>query len=150
MKWSFRWTIWSNSLMLDKKILHFFIVFIWNALITYFAYLFWLMRHDVLNAIKWESWLWKQEIKLKCLWCVEKKFAVKCIKTFRNQNFLFFCQFNFLKNDMLIKQHYRYLIFLIKFNYLIGPNILQLVLDFITYSIICRLDFLRTCWCEPS
>ena len=33
------------------------------------------------------------------------------------------------------KEHDGYLIFFIKFNYLIGPNILQLVFNFITYSI---------------
>ena len=36
---------------------------------------------------------------------------------------------------MLIKQYYGYLIFFIKFNYLIGPNILQMVFDLIIYSI---------------
>ena len=33
---------------------------------------------------------------------------------------------------MLMKEYHGKLIFLIKFNYLIGPNILQLVFDFIT------------------
>ena len=36
---------------------------------------------------------------------------------------------------MLIKEYYRYLLFLIKFNYLIEP-ILHLVPDFITYSVV--------------
>ena len=36
---------------------------------------------------------------------------------------------------MLIKQYYWYFMFFIKFNYLIGTNILQIVFDFITYSV---------------
>ena len=39
------------------------------------------------------------------------------------------------KGYLLIKEHYGYFIFFIKFNYLIGPNILQLVFSFITYSV---------------
>ena len=39
------------------------------------------------------------------------------------------------KGYSLIKEHYGYLIF-IKFNYLIGSNILQLVFNFTTYSIV--------------
>ena len=37
---------------------------------------------------------------------------------------------------MLMKEPYGYLVFFIKFNSLIGPNILQLVFDFIIYSIV--------------
>ena len=37
---------------------------------------------------------------------------------------------------LLINEHYRYLIFFIKFNYLIGSIILQLVFDSVTYSIV--------------
>ena len=37
---------------------------------------------------------------------------------------------------LLINEHYGYLIFFIKFNYLIGSIILQLVFDSVTYSIV--------------
>ena len=36
---------------------------------------------------------------------------------------------------MIVKKYYRYLIFFIKFNYLIGPKIIQLTFGYITYSI---------------
>ena len=49
-----------------------------------------------------------------------------------------FREFNFLKKDIYVNkgtEYYEY-IFFIKFNYLIEPNILQSVFDFITYSIV--------------
>ena len=62
---------------------------------------------------------------------------------FTNQRFnkselLLYHEFNFLKKVifMLIKEHYGYLIFFIKFYYLIGPNKLQLLFDVITNSIV--------------
>ena len=58
-------------------------------------------------------------------------------KTFTNQNFHFYVSSIFWRRIfVLIKEHYVYLIFSIRFNYLIGPNILQLVFDFITYAIV--------------
>ena len=58
------------------------------------------------------------------------------IKTFANQNFHFSMGSIFWKRMfMLIKEQYKYLIFFIKFNYLIGPNIIQLLFGFITYSV---------------
>ena len=61
------------------------------------------------------------------------------IKTFTNQNFLFSgdSMSSIFQKDifMLIKQYYWYLIFFIKFNYLIETNILQIVSNFITCSI---------------
>ena len=64
---------------------------------------------------------------------------------FTNQNFhksklLLFCDFNFLKKDIYVKGTLQ--IFDIIFNNLIGPNILQLVFDFIAYSIVALYDFL--------
>ena len=51
--------------------------------------------------------------------------------------FLLFCEFNLVKKDVYVNEAILQIFDLfIKFNYLIGPNILQLVFDFIVYSIV--------------
>ena len=61
---------------------------------------------------------------------------------FTSQNFhksqlpLFQSSIFWKRISMLIKKHYGYMMFFIKFYYLIGPYILQLVFDFITYPIV--------------
>ena len=62
------------------------------------------------------------------------------IKSFTNQNFLFSGDgmSSIFQKDMLmlIKQHYWSLVFFIKFKYLIETNILQIVPNFSTCSIV--------------
>ena len=61
---------------------------------------------------------------------------------FANQNFHksklpLFCEFNFVKKDTYVnKGTLQIFDIFIKFNYLIVPNILHLVFDFATYSIV--------------
>ena len=61
---------------------------------------------------------------------------------FANQNFHksklpHFCEFNFVKKDTYVnKGTLQIFDIFIKFNYLIVPNILHLVFDFATYSIV--------------
>ena len=79
----------------------------------------------------------KTKIKQKCLQCVGK-FVIKYL--FTNQNFhksKLFREFNIPKKVIYVnKGILRILDNLFDiFNYLIEPNILQLVFDFITYSI---------------
>ena len=57
------------------------------------------------------------------------------IRTFSFSHLLWMAWFQFSKKTYLIKQHYWYLMFFIKFNYFIWTNILQIVFYFITYSI---------------
>ena len=47
-----------------------------------------------------------------------------------------FCKFDFLKKHIYNKAMFLIFDVFIKFNYLIGPNIVQIVFDFITNSIV--------------
>ena len=97
------------------------------------------MRYNDLYATNWQIVdCENKKFNRIASWCIEKKFVMKYL--FMTQNFyksklsLFGVQFS--EKNMLIKQHYRYLILFIEFKYLPGPNILQFIFHSITYSIV--------------
>ena len=113
-------TIWSNSFILGKWFNC--IYFRLKDLYHFFAYqLCDLWDIMTLMLWKWEHRSSKQEIKEKCLQCIEK-FVMKYFftnKAFTNQNFHFPVIWIFWKRIFMpIKEYYWYLIFFVKFNYL--------------------------------